>query len=216
MRNVRGPASFPKVEDAVRPDSDSRAPLEDEAELVRRAIRREADAFGSLYQSYLDRIYRYVYYRVGSAGEAEDLTDQVFLKAWEAIHRYEPRGSPFVAWLYRLAHNLVVDHYRARRPSLPLDEVADTEEADTDVVAAIENRLEVEEVRAAISQLNPDYQQMIVLRFIEELSHAEVARILGKSEGATRVIQHRAIQALARALERTRKAPRSSRIRSPE
>ncbi len=183
------------------PDADTQGTLTDEAELVRRAVRRDPAAFGALYEFHLDRIYRYVFYRVGSASEAEDLTEQVFLKAWEAIDRYEPRGTPFAAWLYRLAHNLVIDHYRGKRPTTPLDEVSESEEVGIDVVEAVEARLDAEEVRAALARLNPDYQQMIVLRFVEGLSHAEVAQIIGKSEGAARVIQHRALQALARALD---------------
>jgi RNA polymerase sigma-70 factor (ECF subfamily) len=190
------------VERPVNPDTDPKEIREGEDELVRRAIKRDSAAFGSLYECHLDRIYRYVFYRVGSSSEAEDLTEQVFLKAWEAIDRYEPRGAPFAAWLYRLAHNLVVDHYRGKRVTTPLDEVADAEEVGVDVVAAVEDSLDVEEVRAAIQTLNPEYQQLIALRFLEELSHAEVAQIIGKSEGAARVIQHRALQALARALEK--------------
>lgn len=177
------------------------ANLPDEAALVARAVKRDSVAFGCLYEAYLERIYRYVYYRVGSTAEAEDLTEQVFLKAWEAIGRYESRGTPFTAWLYRLAHNLVVDHYRSRRPTTPIDEVDESELDAVDVVEAVEDSLQAEEVREAIACLNAEHQQLIVLRFVEGLSHAEVARIIGKSEGAARVIQYRALQALARVLD---------------
>lgn len=200
----------------MTPDVDPKETAQEEGELVRRAIRRDSAAFGVLYERHLDRIYRYVYYRVGSTSEAEDLTEAVFLKAWEAIDRYEPRGAPIAAWLYRLAHNLVVDHYRGRHPSTPLEDVMDSEEVGVDVVEAVEDLLEVEEVRAAMLRLNPEYQQMIVLRFIEGLSHAEVAGIVGKSEGATRVIQHRALQALARALQQAEGKMRSARARASD
>ncbi|HVC34932.1 MAG TPA: sigma-70 family RNA polymerase sigma factor [Chloroflexota bacterium] len=200
----------------VTPDANPKGTLDNEADLVRCAVGRDSASFGSLYEFYLDRIYRYVYYRVASTTEAEDLTEQVFLKAWEAIDRYEPRGAPFVAWLYRLAHNLVVDHYRGRHSSASLDEIEDAEDAGADVESAVQDRLEAEAVRAAIGTLNPDYQQMLVLRFVEGLSHAEVAQIVGKSEGATRVIQHRALQALARALGRTEKQSSGPRERSPD
>ena len=199
-RNIRWPGAFPSVKGLLTPDSNSKAELDEARRLVARAVRRDAAAFGILYESYLDRIYRYVYYRVGTISEAEDLTEQVFLKAWEAIDRYEPRGIPFSAWLYRLAHNLVVDHYRARRPTMPLADVGEAEEPGIDVVEAIEARLDAEEVRAALLTLNVEHQQLIALRFVEGLSHAEVAQITGKSEGATRVVQYRALQALARAL----------------
>jgi RNA polymerase sigma-70 factor (ECF subfamily) len=204
------------VEGAVSADPGARASLDDEAGLVARAIKRDAAAFGRLYEAYLDRIYRYVYFRVGSTNEAEDLTEHVFLKAWEAIDRYEARGTPFTAWLYRLAHNLVIDHYRARRPTMPLDEIAETEELGLDVVATVEDLLDAEEVREALGRLSPEHQQLVVLRFVEELSHAEVAQILGKTEGATRVIQHRALAALARALrERENSEPSTNERRGP-
>jgi RNA polymerase sigma-70 factor (ECF subfamily) len=177
------------------------ANLPNEKELVARAIQRDSTAFGQLYEAYLDRIFRYVYYRVGSIAEAEDLTEQVFLKAWEAIDRYEARGAPFTAWLYRLAHNLVIDQYRGRRVTTPIEDVDESALDGEDVTGVVESALEAEEVRAAVGCLNPDYQQLIVLRFIEGMSHAEVARIIGKTEGATRVIQFRALQALAKVLE---------------
>jgi RNA polymerase sigma-70 factor (ECF subfamily) len=196
-------------------DAEPREDLGREVELVARAIRRDAAAFGDLYAAHLDRIYRYVYYRVGSTGEAEDLCEQVFLKAWEAIDRYEPRGTPFSAWLYRLAHNLVVDHYRARRPSMPLEEVEETEDPGHDLAATVEELLEADEVRVALRRLSPEHQQLVILRFVEGLSHAEVAQLLGKTEGATRVIQHRALQALARALETVRREEQSRDGRRP-
>ena len=174
---------------------------EDERVLVRRARDGSAHAFGELYERHLDRVYRYVFYRVGSPVEAEDLTEQVFLKAWEAISRYDDRGLPFTAWLYRMAHNLVIDYYRTRRPDVALDEAQDRAAQD-DPAAETEANLEAAEVWAAIGDLNPEQQQVLVLRFIEGLGHDQVATILGKTEGATRVLQHRALAALARALER--------------
>jgi RNA polymerase sigma-70 factor (ECF subfamily) len=201
------------VEGLLTPERSSKAELDEERRLVARAVRRDAPAFGMLYELYLDRIYRYVYYRVGTTNEAEDLTEQVFLKAWEAIDRYEPRGIPFAAWLYRLAHNLVVDHYRARRPTTPLDDVVEAEEPGLDVVEEIEAQLDAEEVRAALLTLNVEYQQLIALRFVEGLSHAAVAQITGKSEGAMRVVQYRALQALARVLRREGEGSKGARRR---
>lgn len=198
------------MDELLSPDEIVRRPIQDEAGLVARAIQRDSDAFGQLYESCLDRIYRYVYYRVNSTTEAEDLTEQVFLKAWEAIDRYEQRGVPFLAWLYRLAHNLVVDHYRSQRQMVPLDELRETEEASEDIEASVHAQLDAEEVQAAIHRLSPEHQQLITLRFVEGMSHAEVAQIVGKSEGATRVVQYRALQALARALD-SRERPRSAK-----
>jgi RNA polymerase sigma-70 factor (ECF subfamily) len=189
------------VDGDVTPSAESKVEQNDEARLVARAVKRDAAAFGILYETHLDRIFRYIFYRVGSNSETEDLTEQVFLKAWEAIDRYEARGVPFVAWLYRLAHNLVIDHYRARRVTVPLEEVGEAEEPGVNVVDAVEDRLDAEEIRVALRKLSPEHQQLIALRFVEGLSHAQVAQITGKSEGATRVVQYRALQALARALQ---------------
>jgi len=169
--------------------------------LVDRARRKDAAAFGELYELHLDRIYRYVYYRVGSSSEAEDLTEQVFLKAWEAIGRYERRGLPFAAWLYRMAHNAVIDHYRARRPTTPIDETFDLEDERQNPAASAEAHFDREELKLAIGRLNSDQQTVVVLRFVEGLSHAEVGKILGKSEGAVRVIQHRALGVMQRFLK---------------
>lgn len=191
------------------------ANLPNETELVRRAIKRDQAAFGQLYEAYLERIYRYVYYRVGATSEAEDLTEQVFLKAWEAIDRYEARGAPFTAWLYRLAHNLVVDQYRGRRPTTPIEDVDESLLDGEDMSGAVESAIEAEEVRDAVQRLNPEHRQLIVLRFIEGLSHAEVAQIIGKSEGAARVIQFRALQALAKVLKSRGVTSSDARRRNP-
>ncbi len=203
-----------KLDGAVTSITSQKSQLENEDHLVVRAVKRDAAAFGLLYEHYLDRIFRYVYYRTGSTNETEDLTEQVFLKAWEAIDRYEPRGVPFVAWLYRLAHNLVVDHYRSRRLTTPLEDITEAEEPGIDVVESVEARLDAEEVRKAIQKLTPEHQQLIALRFVDGLSHAEVAQIIGKSEGATRVIQYRALQVLARALQGGEESDQSARRRS--
>jgi RNA polymerase sigma-70 factor, ECF subfamily len=183
----------------------------DEPQLVARAVRRDSAAFGMLYETHLDRVYRYVYFRVGSTVDAEDLTEQVFLKAWEAIERYEARGIPFIAWLYRLAHNLVVDHYRARRPTMPLEDVAEAEEPGANTLDSVENEIDAEEVRVAVRKLSPEHQQLIVLRFVEGMSHAEVAQITGKTEGATRVVQYRALQSLAKVLQGEKETSKSGR-----
>jgi RNA polymerase sigma-70 factor (ECF subfamily) len=194
---------MPSVNTPIEPSEEQR--------LVSRAIRRDSAAFGVLYETHLDRVYRYVYYRVGSAAEAEDLTEHVFLKAWEAIERYEARGVPFIAWLYRLAHNLVIDHYRAKRPTMPLEDVAEAEEPGANILESVESQLDAEEVRLAVRKLSPEHQQLILLRFVEGLSHAEVAQITGKSEGATRVVQYRALQSLAKAMQGERETSKSAR-----
>jgi RNA polymerase sigma-70 factor (ECF subfamily) len=171
-----------------------------EGALVESARRGDAGAFGQLYQLHLDRIYRYVYYRVGTASEAEDLTEHVFLKAWEAVGRYESRGLPFAAWLYRMAHNAVIDHYRANRPTTSIDETFDLEDEKQSPTDAVMAGVDRDELRQAIRRLNHDQQQVVVMRFVEGMSHAEVGQLLGKSEVAVRVIQHRALQAMGKYL----------------
>ncbi len=164
------------------------------------AVQRDAEAFGQLYDLYVGPIYRYLFYRLGDAAEAEDLAEAVFLKAWEAIHRFRWQGKPFLAWLYRMAHNALVDHMRTRRPADPLDLHLDrAQPAQED---ELERGLTAEELARAISQLTEDQQQVIVLKFLEGLENAEIAAITGKNEGAIRALQLRALLALRRALGR--------------
>lgn len=167
-----------------------------EAELVTLAIAGDAEAFGDLYERYLTPIFQYIYYRVSNHAEAEDLTEIVFLKAWEALPGYRLGKAPFQAWLYRIAHNIVIDHYRTRKEQVAIDEQPlAAGEAYLPESQAIEleqsNRL-----LAAVAQLDEAYQEVLTLRFLNELSHAEVAEIMDRSEGAVRVLQHRALNAL--------------------
>ena len=167
-----------------------------EEQLIQRAQRGDAEAFGELYQQHLAAIYRYVFYRVGQVAEAEDLTETVFLKAWEALDHYRRRDVPFSAWLYRIAHNAIIDRYRRDHETLALDEQTDIhDEADgpEDCLAEAET---TEVLIRALAQLSPDHQQVLVLRFINGLNHADTSRVLGRSEEAVRVLQHRALKAL--------------------
>ncbi|MBI4759111.1 MAG: sigma-70 family RNA polymerase sigma factor [Chloroflexi bacterium] len=172
--------------------------MPEEVELVRRAVRREAEAFARLYELHLDEVFRYVYYKIGDTAEAEDLTEQVFLKAWESIDRFQWRGTPFRAWLLRLAHNLVVDRWRGRRETQSLNDVQSAPGPGPEGQAY--KTLEVQELRQALRSLSAEQQQVIILRFVEDLSYQEIASIMGKSEGALRVIQHRALANLRKAM----------------
>ena len=173
-----------------------------EKALIRRAANGDAEAFGDLYVLHLDRIYRYIFYKVGDEKRAEDLTESVFLRAWEAIEDYQIRGHPFSSWLYRIAHNAVVDFYRARREEEPLDSVAFTLADETlgpeETVLA---QQEVSRLLEALAELAEEKQELITLRFVEGLSHAEVAEILHMSEVACRVMQHRALAKLSKILQ---------------
>ncbi len=184
--------------DTMHPMSGDTRP---ESELVDRAIVGDADAFGALYMKHLDAIYRYVYLRVHNVPEAEDLAEQVFLKAWLAIGSYKQYGKDFIHWLYIIAHNAVVDYHR--RPDsahLPLPEDLEARSGEAAALDAIIQTEDVCALSAALSQLSEEQQQVIVLRFVEGLSHTDVARIIGKSEGACRIIQHRALLALSKLL----------------
>jgi RNA polymerase sigma-70 factor (ECF subfamily) len=172
--------------------------------LVQKAKAGDAGAFGRLYDMHVDRVYRHIYYRVSSVADTEDLTQQVFLRAWQAIPRYKKTASPFIAWLMTISHNLIVDFYQAKKDKIHLrDEmVAGDPESSPEVVA--QAHFNQEKLRTAISQLPGDQQQVVLMRFIEGFSFTETADSLGKSEGATRVILHRALRKLRHILEAVR------------
>lgn len=173
-----------------------------ESELVQQAARGDATAFGELYRLHLTEVYRYIYYRVGNAGEAEDLTEHVFLKAWQAIGRYRDQGVPFAGWLYRLAHNAVIDFHRTRHEALSLDEAMDTEDDQIGPEELTARRLDVQAVQKALRRLTPEQQQVIILRFVQGLNHSETAKVMGRNEGAVRGLQHRALESLHAMLRR--------------
>ena len=185
------PAESPASE-AIDPQIEVRA-------LVVRSQKGDANAFGQLYDRFLPEIVRYLTYRVGDPDTAEDLAQQVFLKAWQAIPRYEERGVPFKAWLYRMAHNLMVDHHRSRRPTTDLEGIDLPEEPEA------EQRVLVQEVhthlRAAMERLSEDHRQVLVLRFLLEKSAREVGEIMNRKEVTVRGLQMRALQALRREIE---------------
>ena len=179
-------------------DFSQEAASNDEAILVKRAQKGDLDAFGVLYQRYVDRVYRYMCVRLGDPAEAEDLTAEVFLRALEKLDSFRWRGVPFGAWLFRLAHNIAVDYWRKRRPLHSLGAVSAGHNGD------VEKRLErealIQEIRDALELLTPLQQQVLTLRFAAGLSIAETARVMGKREGAVKNLQHKALKALRRVL----------------
>lgn len=172
----------------------------DEASLIRRAKQNDEEAFAQLYEGYFDKIYRYVALRIGDRTEAEDITQQVFLNAIKAINSFNWKGVPFSAWLFRIAHNQVVDYFRrkSKRPTLQLEEgiVA----SDDDPREVVDRKLSMERLTLAARNLTPAQQQVISLRFAGEMSVSEVAHAMGKSEGAVKALQHSAVVALRRLL----------------
>lgn len=171
--------------------------------LVNRVVAaRDPKSFGELYDRFVDRVYRYLYFRTGSHAEAEDLTEHVFLKAWEAIGRYRWQGRPFLAWLYRLAHNAHIDHVRTQKPTTSLN----NDEHPIDVASPssameLARTLDAELLSNALTQLTPDQQQVIILKFIEGMDNDEIALTMNKREGAIRALQMRALMSMRRVLE---------------
>lgn len=168
----------------------------EEPRLVSRAIKGDVEAFGDLYERNLRPIYRYVYYRVGSHHDAEDLTEQVFLKAWENLAGYRMTQAPFRAWLYRIAHNMIIDHHRVKKEVIPLGRIESMAGPAPDPENAMIFREQGEHLARMIARLSEIHQHVLVLRFIEGMDVKEVSSILNKSEGAIRVIQHRALKEL--------------------
>jgi RNA polymerase sigma-70 factor (ECF subfamily) len=170
--------------------------------LVNRVVvSHDANAFGELYDRFVERVYRYLYFRTGSHPEAEDLTEQVFLKAWEAIGRYRWRGRPFLAWLYRLAHNSHIDHVRTQRPTTSLNNDDRPIELDSPAAAVeLSRALDADLLARALGELTIDQQQVIVMKFIDGLDNEQIAHTMDKREGAIRALQMRALLSLRRVL----------------
>ena len=188
-------------ESSVDQAAEKQAEREAEKVLVQQAINRDTSAFAQLYDKHVVRIYRHIYYLVNDAREAEDLTAQTFLKAWEAIDRYKERGAPFVAWLLRIAHNLTVSFLRSKRDHSVLDEAYVDQKQNRNPEEALERSSDEKSVREAVLRLREEQRQVIMLRFVEELDYREVAAVIGKSVPAVRVIQHRALGNLRRIMQ---------------
>ena len=170
---------------------------EDEKRLIE-AAKTDKDAFGELYELYHERIYSYVYYRMGDAAEAEDLTAKIFLRAMQHIPKFEDRGVPFSAWLYRIAHNLVANWHRDRnrRRIIALDDIThwkvggESPELETQLAENKDALLRV------VRRLPRERQELLILKFVDRLSNAEIGEIMGRSEGAIKSLYHRTLLAL--------------------
>ncbi len=180
--------------------------------LAERAAKRDEQAFAKLYDLYVEKIYKYIYYKSGRTDEAEDLTAQVFLKAWEAIDHYKWEGYPFSTWLYRIAHNQMIDYYRTHRETFPLD-TARARESTIDPLEAAERTFTSGQIRVALQHLTHDQQRVVVLRFLEGYSTSEVASIMDKDPDAIRALQHRALRALQPWMSEPKEAARLSQTR---
>ena len=169
-----------------------------EEDVLKSASDGDREAFGQLYERYVDRIFNYVYYRTGSLHDAEDLTARVFQRAMNHIHNYTDRGVPFSAWLYRIAHNLVANWHRdrSRRQEIPLNDIPVLPSKGEHPETTLVHSEEQEDLLRLIRRLPPDRQHLLILKFLENLSNAEIGQIMGRSEGAVKSLYHRTLLAL--------------------
>ncbi|MCE1255025.1 MAG: sigma-70 family RNA polymerase sigma factor [Anaerolineae bacterium] len=167
-------------------------------EVLTRVGSGETEYFSVLYERYVGKIYNYIYYRTGNQFEAEDLTERVFYRALGHIHSYKNKGVPFSAWLYRIAHNLVANWHRdnSRRHEVPLEDFNQphlrSEHPESSLIISMEN----ESLIKTLQKLPAERQQLIILKFVEDLSNAEIAIIMGRSEGAIKSLYHRTLMSL--------------------
>ncbi len=169
-----------------------------ESELIVRASNGDSEAFGLLYEKNVEKIYNYLYYKTSSQTKAEDFTSRVFLKALGRIEDYEDRGYPFSAWLYRIAHNLVVNWYRDKDKieEIPLDEEIPLSSMEEHVEQHLQRTEEEENLLAVIREFSEDRQQMLILKFVENLTNQEIGDIMGRTEGAIKALYHRTLISL--------------------
>lgn len=179
-------------------------PETDEALAVR--ARDDREAFGILYERHVRRIFNYVYYRTGSAADAEDLTARTFFQAMNNLHRYQVQGVPFSAWLFRIAHNLVANWHRdsGRHRAASTDGLVAVPDDDAGPHEWAEAAEERHELHQAIRRLASDRQQLLILKFSEQLSNEEIATIMGRSEGAIKALLHRTVKGLRDELNRAK------------
>lgn len=171
--------------------------------LALQAQKGDSAAFGKLYDNFAESIYRYVFFRVSNQQDAADLTETVFLKAWENLHQYNKKdeNNLFSAWIFRIAHNLVIDHYRLGKQIQELTEDYIDERTGHHPIDKAEQALSSDNLKRGLAGLKENYRQIIVLKYINDLSNEEIANVLKKNEGSVRILQFRALKALKNILE---------------
>lgn len=187
----------------MSPAKNSKKPDEQEVQrLVSACQNGDVDAFGGLYDLYINQVYRYVYYRV-TKDEVEDIVENIFIRVWENIDKYKPGKHPFSSWLFRIAHNIVVDHYRFHRKHISLHDrlPKHLNQSDDDPADWAGQRLNQDQVREALSQLKENHQQVLVLKFLSGFSNKEIAEVMGRKVGNIRILQYRALRELREILE---------------
>ena len=174
-----------------------------EEDVLARASQGDKDAFGALYERYAERIFNYVYYRTGNQHDAEDLTARVFQRAMNHIRNYTDRGVPFSAWLYRIAHNLVANWHRdrSRKQEIAIDDLPVLPTKNDHPERNLVRSQEQDALLRMIRKLPPERQNLLILKFVEDMSNAEIGKIMGRSEGAVKSLYHRTLLALRDQME---------------
>jgi RNA polymerase sigma-70 factor (ECF subfamily) len=167
--------------------------IDDDDQLVYRSFHGDKQAFGELYEKYLDDIYRYIYYRIANEYESEDITEACFLQAWEALPLVNLKGFRFKPWIYRIAHNKVIDRYRTDHPTVSLDDKDIFSEETNNPESVYQINEATRTLAWAISKLDSTLQDVLIYRFVLELSHEETAELMNRSVIHIRVLQHRAL-----------------------
>ena len=161
-------------------------------QFLKQAQSGDSQAFGRIYDEFADKLYRFIFFRVGHREIAEDVLSDTFVKSWQKIHQINSPKS-LSAWLYQIARNNIIDYYRLKKESVALEEIADTLEDAVNPIEIINATMQQKKILDVLNQLPTEQRQVIQYRFFEDLSNEEIAFILNKTEGAIRVIQHRAI-----------------------
>lgn len=170
-------------------------------ELVKKSKAGDSTSFGKIYDLLLDRVYRFVYFRIGNKEETEDLTQVIFFKIWQNLVKYQQRdGVPFEAWVFRIARNQLADYYRVKKITIPIDEI-EIEDTKPSPEQIADNVLNKDRVLKGLKKLNDSYREIIIMKFIEDLSNKEISKILKKQESYVRVLQNRALKALRKVIE---------------
>jgi RNA polymerase sigma-70 factor, ECF subfamily len=168
--------------------------------ILKQAQAGQSEAFETLYTTYFERIYRFIFYRVSHKETAEDLTEDVFVKVFAGIRKLEKLAA-FEGWLFQIARNLVIDYYRTKKATVALTEVENTLEYETNIIDIVNLQTQQALFVKLLKELSPEQQQVIKLKFFEDIDNDAIARLLKKTEGAVRVIQHRAIARLKQLID---------------
>jgi RNA polymerase sigma-70 factor (ECF subfamily) len=175
----------------------------EDSALILKAKKGDADAFGDLYERHAESVFRFIYSQTTNRFDAEDITGDVFLRAWQSLARYEERGFPFSAFLFRIARNVMIDRSRKRKPvsEIPEDEhMAGESSLDLEPSSILAVKLQHKEIVKTLEQLREDYRTVLILRFFNDLTTEETSDVMGRSPGAVRVLQHRALSSLRKLL----------------